>query len=782
MRLVVRIFLIFLLLFGVSLPAHEKEVIRFGVFAYLGVEQTREKYAPLEAYLNRVLEKKVVMEFLTQEEMDAKIAAGEIDIATTNPTHFLVIRQNYSLSGALATLVNHDEQGKTTSALGGVIVVRSDSPIRTLADLRGKTIATPSTKHMGGYRAQLYELHTAGLDIADVQRRVVEMHGSHQEVVRAVLARKADAGFIRDGILEHMIARFEIPHVSVRIINEQPRSMHPYRVSTRLYPEWPVFALPNAMPQDVKAVLGALLTLAPSEPGLAQSGIYGYTLPADYLEVEELSRALRLPPFDAPPAFTLHDIWERHTLGIVLAMLLGVMMAAYYLLSMRRKKLFETLLSNIGDGVYGVDREGRCVWVNDQAAEMLGYTKKELLNVNQHTLFHHHKPSHEAYDEEECPIHLTLLDHRIRRTEEYFIRKDGTFFPVSLTVAPLNHHGAIVVFRDISEEKELREALIRGEANLKKAQAIAHIGSWELDLQTGRLEWSREIFRIFGIDPEHFSASYEAFMQTVHPEDRRAVDEAYRRSLETGEKYMIEHRLLLPEGGIKWVREVGDNEYDAAGNAIVSRGTVQDITEEYIIKQELKATKARLEEANNALQQTNEELRMQAMYDGLTHIPNRRYFDETFEKKFKEASREKLTLAVLMIDVDFFKRYNDLYGHAMGDECLIAIARSIRSGLKRPTDFAARYGGEEFVVVLKGTDRSGALRVAETLREGVASMAMIHGASEAAEIVTISIGMALREAGSLVSRQELLREADEALYRAKERGRNRIEIYAPAGE
>ena len=116
-----------------------------------------------------------------------------------------------------------------------------------------------------------------------------------------------------------------------------------------------------------------------------------------------------------------------------------------------------------------------------------------------------------------------------------------------------------------------------------------------------------------------------------------------------------------------------------------------------------------------ALKLKNDLLEELSMYDGLTHIPNRRYFDEAFDKKYKETARDQKSLAVLMIDVDFFKSYNDHYGHGKGDECLIKIAGALKSALRRPTDLVARYGGEEFVVLLKGIDEDGAHKMAETL-------------------------------------------------------------------
>ena len=163
-----------------------------------------------------------------------------------------------------------------------------------------------------------------------------------------------------------------------------------------------------------------------------------------------------------------------------------------------------------------------------------------------------------------------------------------------------------------------------------------------------------------------------------------------------------------------------------------------------------------------------------SMCDSLTNIPNRRFFNETFEKKYKEIQRDKKDLALIMIDIDFFKRYNDNYGHWQGDECLRKVAQALRKTLKRPTDSISRYGGEEFVVLLKDIDKEGTKIVARSLVDAVADLKLEHKFSKAADFVTISAGVALKESEEEISKEDLITKADKQLYRAKESGRNRF--------
>lgn len=163
-----------------------------------------------------------------------------------------------------------------------------------------------------------------------------------------------------------------------------------------------------------------------------------------------------------------------------------------------------------------------------------------------------------------------------------------------------------------------------------------------------------------------------------------------------------------------------------------------------------------------------------SMCDSLTGISNRRFFNEILEKKYKETLRDAKSLAVIMIDIDYFKLYNDNYGHWMGDECLTKVALALKKTIKRPTDVVARYGGEEFVVLLKNIDKNGVQKVAQSLIDAVSNLKIAHEHSLVSKYVTISAGVSIKDEDSDISKDELLKEADNELYRAKDSGRNRF--------
>lgn len=187
-----------------------------------------------------------------------------------------------------------------------------------------------------------------------------------------------------------------------------------------------------------------------------------------------------------------------------------------------------------------------------------------------------------------------------------------------------------------------------------------------------------------------------------------------------------------------------------------------------------KLREAELVELNKEMQAANDRLKQLSSLDGLTGISNRRSFDERLIEEWSRERRSVAPLSLILLDIDFFKPYNDTYGHLAGDECLVNVASSLKSALHRPADFLARYGGEEFVVILPETSEEGALKIAEDLRVAIDSMGMKHEASKAADHVTISLGTATMVPSAGAKPSALVDSADKALYEAKEGGRNRV--------
>lgn len=194
---------------------------------------------------------------------------------------------------------------------------------------------------------------------------------------------------------------------------------------------------------------------------------------------------------------------------------------------------------------------------------------------------------------------------------------------------------------------------------------------------------------------------------------------------------------------------------------------------EHIRKRRL--AEEQLKKLNDQLIEANKKLERLANLDSLTGVANRRNFMEILNKEWKRGCRNKLPLSLVMIDVDFFKSYNDYYGHQTGDECLKKIASLLNEALSRAGDVLARYGGEEFIIILPGTDINGTTAVAEKLRKKIESAAIPHEPSTINAYVTISLGIAAMVPTARTTKESLIGAADAALYKAKRNGRNRVE-------
>ena len=179
------------------------------------------------------------------------------------------------------------------------------------------------------------------------------------------------------------------------------------------------------------------------------------------------------------------------------------------------------------------------------------------------------------------------------------------------------------------------------------------------------------------------------------------------------------------------------------------------------------------------LRESNRQLQMLASLDGLTSISNRRALDNQFAVEWKRAIRTQMPLALLMIDIDHFKQFNDLYGHHAGDQCLQSVARLLASRVRRPQDFVARYGGEEFAMLLPHTDLDGARKVAEEMRTAIVELSIEHGGSPSGRL-TVSVGCSTCTPALGQDQLALLQMADAALYQAKQAGRNRVEVSSMA--
>jgi len=219
---------------------------------------------------------------------------------------------------------------------------------------------------------------------------------------------------------------------------------------------------------------------------------------------------------------------------------------------------------------------------------------------------------------------------------------------------------------------------------------------------------------------------------------------------------------------------------DMQDNIMWFDGVITDITErklsEVALRKSHEELEARVAERTNELVQLNQKLAQLSISDGLTGISNRRYFDDILELEWQRSARSQLPLALIMLDIDYFKLYNDSYGHLAGDECLKQVANVLKTTIKRAYDLAARYGGEEFTIILPDTDINGAFTVAEKIRKNIEKLAINHEPSLISCVVTVSLGVVAMIPDISYKPESLIAAADKALYQAKQTGRNKTII------
>lgn len=292
---------------------------------------------------------------------------------------------------------------------------------------------------------------------------------------------------------------------------------------------------------------------------------------------------------------------------------------------------------------------------------------------------------------------------------------------------------------------------------------------------------------IFEVTPEEVLQDSQTLWHLILPEDAAAMFQSAQQAITSPEPWQMEYRICTPSGQIKWLQVCASPDVSETGE-IYWDGVILEVTDrkqtEVILQRHQNQLEEKFRERTAALEEANQALARLAHLDGLTQIANRRTFDQALQRNWRLLSREQKPLALILCDIDYFKRYNDHYGHYQGDRTLVAVAQEIQKAAKRPTDLAARYGGEEFVLLLPNTDIDGASQVAEGLRQAIVNLHIEHLESEVSEFVTLSLGVAsIIPSGEKSpsdrtqrSPELLVQIADRALYIAKAQGRNQFQI------
>ncbi|MEC9314852.1 MAG: sensor domain-containing diguanylate cyclase [Pseudomonadota bacterium] len=284
---------------------------------------------------------------------------------------------------------------------------------------------------------------------------------------------------------------------------------------------------------------------------------------------------------------------------------------------------------------------------------------------------------------------------------------------------------------------------------------------WKIDWNTMQFAYiGPQIEDLLGWAPSSW-VSVNDWAERMHPDDQKWVVDFCVSQSKSGTDHEADYRALTKDGNYVWIRDVVHVARDENGEVEALIGFMFDISERKETEQKLLDLQKELEELS--------------FKDGLTGVSNRRMLDSVLEQEWVRARREQQPLSLLLIDIDFFKQFNDFYGHIQGDDCLIKVAQVLSEAATRSRDFFARFGGEEFVMVLPETDAEAAQKIAQRCQQFIFKQQIPHAESAVSQILTISIG-----SGTLIpSHKDELRDfvdrIDRALYQAKQAGRNRIQ-------
>ncbi|MDD2383869.1 MAG: EAL domain-containing protein [Sulfurospirillaceae bacterium] len=440
-------------------------LVRIGVLAYRPKPQTLEQWRPLGVLLNHALPQyDFVIEALTYPELTDAIAKRQLDFVLTNSSNYIFHKHQFGLSSPIATLAV-DEHGIKTTHFGGVIFTLTKEKINTLSDIKGKIIAASNQESFGGYQMQAYELFKAGISV--VGDNTLEVTGlPHDNVVKAILSGHAHVGFVRSGILENMAEEGLLDMSSIKILNLQNEVAFPVKISTRLYPEWPLSTLPHVNEKLSKSVLSILFRLDENDKALKAMHIYGFNIPANYNVVEELLKALRLPPFDAKKIFNFNDIWEQyHEQIIALMILLGCALSIGIIHLRNSNRLLHKSLQQQKDqadtlaqflqvieqspiSIIITELDGTISYANPKFIDITGYSKTEIIGHNPRFL-----KSGKVPEQTYALLWKQLKKGKIWEGELINRRKDGSDYIEWGTIAPLHKNdGSITQYVAIKED------------------------------------------------------------------------------------------------------------------------------------------------------------------------------------------------------------------------------------------------------------------------------------------------------------------------------------------
>ena len=582
--------------------------LTIGVFAFRSKAETTQRWQPLADHLNRTLpDKHARIVALDMAGMDAALSNEELDFIFTNPRHFVTLRQHYRLSGALATLVENDH-GRAIPVLGGTIITsaRRDDLTR-LEQLRDKRIAISGTEFMGAYLAPAAALFEAGVKLP-ADATLIDVKPPQENVIAAVLGGRADAGFIRSGLLEDLERTGQLQPGQLKVL--APRSIpgFPWAISTPTYPDWPFIALRHVDTDTARRVAASLLAIEPGDRVARASRIHGFVVPGDYAEVEEALRMLRLPPYDVALEITLHDLWIQFRLQIIGGFVaLGIIIILLLVLAWRTRQLArsrqllaerETTLNRAQQvahtGSWSYDFELQTMQGSEETCRIFDLPEGEAFS-----LVHFREQLHPddipaielAWEKAKAGQGYDCEYRILVGTDVRWIRARGEFE----FAADGSPRACIGTVQDITVPRRMGEALRESEVRFRDFTRVSADWVWEVDTNARYTFVAGNVETVLGFIPEELLGKTP--FDLMAPAEAERVAAIFAPIAARQEIFQDLNNVVRTKVGTELtILSSGVPTFDAKGNWTGYRGVDQDISERQRVANELEHHRQHLEE------------------------------------------------------------------------------------------------------------------------------------------------------------------------------------------
>ena len=754
---------------ALAASAQEQRSLNFLVLSYSPDVTTVLRYHNL---VNELAEKlpnyQLNLKVVGSDSLEEQVDHDQYDLMLLDPVHYLRLRSSGSLSGALLSL-RRSNDGQTTSLMGGVIFTRKQNQHIRLDNLYQYPVAASAPEFLENYLAQIYELKSLGLHIPSEAALV--QYDDAEQVVRSVLEGEQETGFVRTGVLERMAREGKISLENVRILNQQYLAGYPFLISTRIYPEWALVAQAQVDSEIAREIAATLLGVSLTGEEALNYGIYGFMPALDYLPVENTLKELSIAPYEARTlgwidflkSYAVYFIlansiavsliflsWNTYRQNQHLARLVRKEKQAQVMLARSNQQL-DALLSSSPTVIYSLDSE---------------HFNLKFISSNCFNLYH------KAADEIKKTRNWwqkSIHDDDITRVLANFRqwRVDGFVGTLIMTYRLLRDNDWIWI-EDRLQALRNDEGEVTLLVGAHSDVSDRHLNEEQLELWASVFANAREGIAI--TNPAGDILDVNSAFSRITGYSRYEIIGQNPRILNSGRQSKEFYREMWRQivGAGFWEGEIWNKRKD------------ESIYAQNLTVVAVKDTEGRVSHyislfSDITRQKRNEEqLEHIAYFDALTGLPNRTNLTNSLAIQISYSAQYGSKFALAFLDLDGFKEVNDTFGHDTGDLLLVDVAQRMRDTLGQGST-VARFGGDEFVLLLPIIENM--IEVEQKLERLLVALAEPFRVSGATLHISASIGVTYYPQNRVIEADQLIRQADQAMYQAKISGRNRLKSF-----